>query len=83
MSRCIVFLNPPADGGSTGRAWLWVEDFGQKMDVALENARIAGEHLDLSFELGNVKVHYVELVQEVVETLSDFKETGQGIVVEA
>ena len=62
MSRCVTLLDPQADRGSTGRAWLWVKDLGQKMDVALENARIAREHFDLSFELGDVKVQYVEPV---------------------
>ena len=62
MSRRVILLDPPADGGSTGRAWLRVEDFGQKMDVASENARITREHFDLSFELGDVKVQYVEVV---------------------
>ncbi len=62
MSRCIILLDPSANGGSTGRAWLWVEGFGQKMDVVLDNARIAEEHLNLRFELGDVEVQCVVLV---------------------
>ena len=82
MSRCVIFLDPSANGGSTGRAWLWVEGLGQKLDVVLDNARTMGEHFNLRVELGDVEAQCVVLVQEVVETLSDFKETSQGIVIE-
>ena len=62
MSRCIILLDPSADGGSTGRAWLWVEIFGQKIDVILDNARIAEEYFNFRFELGDLEVQCVVLV---------------------
>ena len=52
------------------------------MDVVLDNARTMGEQFNLRFELGDMEAQCVVLVQEVVKTLSDFKETSQGIVIE-
>ncbi len=82
ISTCIILLEPSANGGSTGHAWLAVESFCQKTDVVLDNARIVEEHFDLSFEIGDVQVQFVMLVQKVIETLSDFEETSQGTVIE-
>ena len=62
MSTCIILLDASADGGSTGRAWLGVEDYCQKTEMVLDNARIAEEHFNLSFELGSVEVQFVTLV---------------------
>ena len=56
MPRCISLLNPLANGGSTGRAWLKVQGFGQKADVVLHNARIIDEHFHFSFKLGDIQV---------------------------
>ena len=62
MPRGISLLDPSANRGSTGGAWLKVQGFGQKADVVLYNARIIVEHFYFSFELGDVKVQIVTLI---------------------